>query len=82
MDDDNIDKDNGSDDDSKSIVKQIDFEQYVSKMVSIRKTALENTGITQQQVMAYYDSKHCKDKNHEAGALVLLENSKKFSRKG
>ena len=32
--------------------------------------------------MVYYDSKHCKDKNYEVGALVLLKNSKKFSRKG
>ena len=34
----------------------------MAKMVDIRKKALANIDIAQQQQKIYYDAKHCKDK--------------------
>lgn len=71
----NISDDNGR--------MELEFEQCLAKMVDIRKKALDNIGIAQQQQKYYYDAKHCKDKEkYEVGTLVLLKNSKKLSRKG
>ena len=50
-------------------------------MLMIQKKALENIKIVQQN--RQYDAKHCKDKaQYKTGALVLMKNSWKLSRRG
>lgn len=59
------------------------FNDYIAKMVTVRKKALENIKVAQKKQKYYYDKKHCRDnKMYEIGTLVLLRNSKKLSRKG
>ena len=52
-------------------------------MVEIRRKALENIQSPQSQQKRYYDAKHCKDIAwYDVGSLVLLMNSKTYSKKG
>ncbi len=49
------------------------FEEYVSKMITIRKRALENIQAAQERQKGYYDAKHGKDKKlYRVGELVEL----------
>ena len=60
-----------------------DLDTQTKMMIKIRRKALENIGIAQCRQKKYFDAKHSKDKGkYRIGALVLLKNSKKLSRKG
>ena len=44
---------------------------------------MKNIGIAHQRQKFYYDAKHSNDKEkYKVGTLVLLQNSKKLSKKG
>lgn len=61
----------------------LDLNEHVEKMIMVRKKALENINHAQKRQKKYYDAKHCKDKAmYKVGAMVLLKNSRKCSRKG
>lgn len=61
----------------------LDLEKQMENMISIREKALKNIEVAQARQKKYYDAKHCKDRGkYKVGALVLLKNSKKLSRKG
>ena len=63
--------------------KELDLETHISRMIEIRKKALQNIEAAQERQKKYYDTKHCKDKaQYKVGSLVLLFNSKKHSKKG
>ena len=52
-------------------------------MIDIRKKALENIEEAQTRQKRYYDAKHSKDKScYKVGALVLVKNARKLTRKG
>ena len=52
-------------------------------MIDIRKKALENIEVAQTRQKRYYDAKHSKDKScYKVGALVLVKNARKLTRKG
>ena len=79
----NEDQDECDDEIEKNDAEVKSMEENMAKMVDIRKKALANIGIAQQQQKIYYDAKHCKDKEkYDVGALVLLKNSRKLSCKG
>ena len=60
-----------------------DVDLCTQTMVSIHKKALQNIKVAQGRQKKYYDLKHCTDRGkYKVGALVLLKNSKKLSRKG
>lgn len=61
----------------------LELDDCIDAMITVRKKALENIGVAQKKQKAYYDAKHCKDRNmYKEGTLVLLKNSRKLSRKG
>ena len=77
-------EDDGNKKDAHGIVcRNITAEDHIMKMIEIRKKALGNIKIAQKKQKMHCDPKHCKDKcKYKVGALVLLKNSKKLSRKG
>ena len=59
------------------------LEDHITAMVSIRKKALQNIQTAQRKQKAYYDAKHSINKEkYCVGALVLIKNCRKLSRKG
>ncbi len=63
--------------------QSLDIEKNTKMLVEFRKQALQNIENAQERQKKQYDAKHCKDKQkYKIGALVLLKNSKKLSRKG
>lgn len=63
--------------------KRVNLDAHTTMMIDVRKQALANIEFAQERQKRNYDKKHGKDKkNFEVGALVLLKNSKKLSRKG
>jgi len=87
-------KDNGGQEDKKNSTDKvkkddgsqeegIGLEEHICKMVTIRRKALENIKVAQERQKVHYDAKHCQDKaRYKVGALVLVKNSLKLSRKG
>ena len=67
----------------KDAKQEWDLEQHITAMVGIRKKALQNIESTQKKQKAYYDAKHCKNKDkYKVETLVLLKNCRKLSQKG
>ena len=68
----------------KFVHKRSTFIIFLSKkMILLRKNALENIRHAEEKQKLYYDKKHCRDKEkYTVGALVLVRNSRKLSRKG
>ncbi len=63
--------------------REIVFEKHISKMIDIRRKALENIKVAQERQNLQYDAKHSQDKaNYKVGTLVLVKNSRKLSRRG
>jgi transposase InsO family protein len=65
------------------VPEDLDLDSHIQKMIEIRKRALLNIEVAQERQKKYYNSKHSKDQpKFKVGALVLLKNSRKLSRKG
>ena len=63
--------------------EEVNLDEHVAKMVAVRRKALENICNAQERQKQQYNAKHSRDKGkYKVGALVLLKNSKKLSRKG
>ena len=63
--------------------EELDLDEHVKKMMTVRKRALENIRHAQDRQKRCYDAKHAKDKSkYKVGILVWVKNSKKLSRKG
>ncbi len=59
------------------------LDDWTSQMIRIRQNALKNIEAAQQKQKKTYDAKHSLDKpKYKVGAMVLLKNSKKLSKKG
>lgn len=72
-----------SEDNDSDNAMEVDFVAHTRAMIELRRKALQNIKLAQGRQKKYYDSKHCKDKEkYQVGALVLLKNSRKLSRKG
>lgn len=68
---------------SATLAMHLNFETSLEKMVNLRRKALKNIKAAQDRQKKYYDAKHCKDIiRYKVGSLVLLQNSKKLSKKG
>lgn len=76
-------EDGSGDPGATTITQNLDFEEQMKNMIVIRKRALENIKIAQGRQKKNYDAKHSNDREkYRVGALVLVRNSKKLSRKG
>ena len=63
--------------------EEVNLDEHITRMVGVRKKALENIANAQKRQKQQYDAKHSRGKEkYKVGALVLIKNSKKFSRKG
>ena len=55
----------------------------VKKMIEVRKSALKNIKVAQSHQKRHYDEKHENNKQkYKIGTLVMIQNSKKLTRKG
>ncbi len=68
------------DDDEDENDFELSINEHTSKMVAIRKTALENIEAAQERQKKQYNAKHSQDKHkYKVGALILLKNSRKLN---
>ena len=77
------DSDSEEDEESPLGLKDTTLDERTERMILFRKKALENIGREQERQKQHYDGKHSQNKaNYKVGALVLLKNARKLTRKG